>query len=144
MADEEGDFLKRACMAASELGARLFRQNTGMGWVGKPIKKTPQQLTLQNPRPLHAGLCTGSSDLIGWTPVVVTPDMVGKTVAIFTAIEAKTANVRATAQQENFLRVVREHGGIGAVCYTPGEVVLELEKAMNPNGAKSENLTPPG
>lgn len=30
-----------------------------------------------------------SHDLIGWTEVVITPDMVGKTVAVFTSIECK-------------------------------------------------------
>jgi hypothetical protein len=36
---------------------------------------------------LKYGLCLGSSDLIGWTIREITPDMVEKKVAVFTAIQ---------------------------------------------------------
>ena len=68
---------------------RLFRNNTGRGWVGKTNHKNGN-VFIENARPLNAGLTKGSSDLIGWTSIEITPDMVGKKVAIFTAIEAKT------------------------------------------------------
>lgn len=60
-----------------------------------------------------------SSDLIGITKVTITPEMVGKTVAIFTAIEVKKEDwnhnkkldKRETAQF-NFIQWVNENGGI--------------------------------
>lgn len=57
-----------------------------------------------------------SSDLIGFTTKVITPDMIGKTVAIFTAVEVKaehfnTSDERIIAQQ-NFINWVVRHGGI--------------------------------
>lgn len=94
---------------------RLFRNNVGTGWVGKVLSKTDTTITLQNPRPLDAGLCVGSSDLIGWTSVEVTPEMVGKKVAVFTALEVKTATGRATDEQLNFIERVVQAGGIGSV-----------------------------
>lgn len=59
-----------------------------------------------------------SSDLIGFTKVVITPDMVGKTIAIFTAIECKEENwkddkkldARETAQQA-FINWIKANGG---------------------------------
>lgn len=62
-----------------------------------------------------------SSDLIGWTEVVITPDMVGKSMAVFTAIEVKKEDwkpkykdTRETAQR-NFIEWVKSRGGIAAM-----------------------------
>ena len=60
-----------------------------------------------------------SSDLIGFTKVVITPEMVGQTVAIFTAIEVKKEDwdmqknfdAREIAQ-EAFIKWVNNNGGI--------------------------------
>lgn len=65
--------------------------------------------------PIRAGLCVGSSDLIGWTSITITPEMVGKSVAVFTAVEAKTKNVRTTPEQQNFIDRVKMAGGIGEI-----------------------------
>lgn len=60
---------------------------------------------------------TKSSDLIGITTIVITPNMVGKIVGIFTAVECKKAewngvkDQREVAQQ-NFINWVVSHGGI--------------------------------
>ena len=64
-----------------------------------------------------------SSDLIGWTEVVITPEMVGKKVAIFTAIEVKPETFKIKAEytenrpkaQEKFCQLVRNAGGFGAI-----------------------------
>jgi len=114
MADER-DITNPLLKAASKLGARLFRQNVGQGWVGRTVKHTGDMLVLANPRPLYAGLCRGSSDIIGWTPVVITPEMVGRTVAVFTALEVKTKGVATTKEQTSFVEVVRGSGGYAAV-----------------------------
>lgn len=94
---------------------RMFRNNVGTAWAGVISHKTPSTITLRDPRPLHAGLCVGSSDLIGWTSVEITPDMVGTTVAVFTAIEVKTGNTPATDAQVNFIDQVNAAGGIASI-----------------------------
>lgn len=81
--------------------AKIFRNNTGS------LK--------QGNRTVHFGLCRGSSDLIGWTPTVITPEMVGQTVAVFTAIEVKTPKGRATKEQKNFIDQVKNAGGIAGI-----------------------------
>lgn len=99
---------------------KIFRNNTGMGWIGnsKRINGSGNVL-IENARPLHAGLCEGSSDLIGWTTIEITPDMVGKQVAVFTAIEVKSETGRITPKQKNFVDVVAANGGIAGVVRTP-------------------------
>lgn len=59
-----------------------------------------------------------SSDLIGFTLVRITPEMIGMTIPVFTAIEVKDPSWKLTngdkrAQaQNNFIQWVRAHGGI--------------------------------
>ncbi len=94
---------------------RMFRNNVGTGWQGQVVSRELGAIVLQNARPLHAGLCVGSSDLIGWKSVTITPDMVGQQVAVFVAAEVKTASGRLTGEQTNFLDKVRAAGGIAVV-----------------------------
>ena len=105
---------------------RLFRQNVGQGWVGRMIRQQAGTVELAAARPLHAGLCEGSSDLIGWRTVEVTPDMVGQRVAVFTAIEVKTETGRPTPEQLKFLDAVRNAGGIACVARS----VEDAERAL--------------
>jgi hypothetical protein len=83
-------------------GCRLFRNNTGA------IKDAEGRL-------VRFGLCKGSSDLIGFRPTVITPDMVGQTVAVFTAIEVKTPTGKPTPEQLHFINRVKELGGIAGI-----------------------------
>lgn len=119
----EHRLLQSILLATSKAGARLFRNNVGTGWVGQVVTKSDTHVLLKNPRPLHAGLCTGSSDCIGWTPVTITADMVGRTVAVFTALEAKTGRLTATPMQNEFIQAVRDAGGIAAVVRSEDDAV---------------------
>lgn len=93
-------------MELSKLGAVSYRNNVGV-------------LKDENGRPVRYGLCNGSSDLIGYTPVEITPDMVGQKLAVFTAIEVKTAKGKPRENQLNFLKVVRDNGGIAGIARSP-------------------------
>lgn len=69
-----------------------------------------------------------SSDLIGIYPVVVTPDMVGRTLGLFFAVEVKApgwkltpGDKRAQAQLA-FGEWVRKHGGVFCFATDPTEV----------------------
>jgi hypothetical protein len=100
---------------------RLFRNNTGTGWVAnKPDThwdKPSNTVTLRNPRPLHAGLVNGGCDTIGWTEVKITPAMVGKTVAVFTAIEIKDVGKKPSPDQKIFIGNVTNANGIVGIAY---------------------------
>lgn len=59
-----------------------------------------------------------SSDLIGITKTVITPDMVGKTIGVFTAIEVKRESWNKDKKldkreiaQNNFIKWVKANGG---------------------------------
>lgn len=111
---KETNLVKKIMLAVSKTGARIFRNNTGMGYQGKTARKNGM-IIIKHPRVLHAGLCEGSSDLIGWTPVKITPDMVGREVAVFTAIEVKTKGGRSTKDQRAFISQIKESGGIAGI-----------------------------
>jgi len=107
---------------------RLFRINSGMGWVGKILSHTPDLIVLERPRPFH-GAPPGSADLLGWHTVTVTPEMVGRRLAVFVAIEVKSATGRATAEQQNFGEAVRRAGGIAVVARNEDQIAAALDAA---------------
>ena len=111
----EKNITKLILIKASKLGARLFRNNTGTGWVGKIKRTKGGGIYIEEPRPLIAGLCVGSSDLIGWTEKIITKDMVGEKIAIFTALEIKTPRGKPSKEQLNFIRIVNDSGGIAGI-----------------------------
>ena len=107
--------ITNAILALSRGNVRLFRNNTGVGWAGKLVGKEGRHTVIADARPLRAGLVVGSSDIIGWTSVVITAEMVGMKLAVFTAIEVKTKQGRATDEQSNFIRNVLAAGGFAGV-----------------------------
>lgn len=88
---------------SSKIGFTMLRNNTGMF------------LTLDGQRKTMAGLGKGTSDLIGWREVEITPDMVGKKVAVFTAFEVKTEKGAVRPEQKKFIDLVTRCGGIARI-----------------------------
>jgi hypothetical protein len=95
---------------------RLFRQNAGFAWQGQVVEHTPNRLVLLNPRPLRMGV-PGMSDLGGWVTldVDVLNDARTSAIAVYTAIECKSARGRLTDEQSAFLRLVQRSGGRAGV-----------------------------
>ncbi len=117
----ETSLMRELQIEASRLGARLFRQNTGMAWVGKvrriartmTVRVNTGDVVISGARPFHAGIA-GMSDLGGWVPVVITPEMVGSTVAVYAQVEIKDGG-RATAEQLRWIEAVGKAGGLAGV-----------------------------
>jgi len=117
----EADLMRNLQKLASQLGARLFRQQVGMAWVGdakrvsrsEMVRVYPGDVVIRKARPFHAGVA-GMSDLGGWVPVEVTADMVGSTVAVVVQVEVK-AGTRATKEQEAWIAAVNKAGGRAGV-----------------------------
>ena len=106
--------------------ATLFRNNVGTAWTGDATTLKDGSILIRNPRILHAGLCVGSSDLIGWRSLTITPEMVGQTVAVFAALEVKSKTGRATVGQKNFCQRVTEAGGLAGIVKSPDEAKKTL------------------
>lgn len=99
-------------LAAPRHGFTLFRNNVGV-------------LTDKRGVPVRYGLANESaavnerwksSDLIGWRTLTVTPEMVGRQVAVFVARECKEEGWRYSATprelaQLRFINLVNEAGG---------------------------------
>lgn len=95
---------------------RLFRNNVAKGWIGKTFYDSKTNTaTINNARRLHAGLCKGSSDLIGWTSIEITEEMVGQKIAVFTAFELKTPKDTPKPEQLNFIEQIKKNGGFAGV-----------------------------
>jgi len=116
MAQQETNISHKTELAASKLGFAMHRNNTGVFYAIKDhgFKRNQAFVNLLNKffRRVQAGLGKGTSDLIGWRTVEITPDMVGKRIAIFAALEIKTDKGRASPEQINFVKQVRAEGGI--------------------------------
>lgn len=59
----------------------------------------------------------GGSDMIGYTLLQITPDMIGKKLPIFSAFECKWKRKRATADQQKFLNHILSVGGIAGTVW---------------------------
>lgn len=104
----------RTCMmkVSEDKNKRVFRNNVGVA-VAYDFKN---KKVVEPVRVIEYGLCKGSSDLIGWKSVEITQEMIGKRVAIFTAIETKRPNMSKTSEeQNNFIAAVQNAGGIGLI-----------------------------
>jgi len=109
---------------------RLWRNNVGKAWVGGPVLKSheaftatvlPGDVLIRNARPFHAGLCEYSSDLIGLQRIIITPEMLGRAVGVFAAVEVKHGRGVVSEGQHDFVNMIRALGGIGVVARSIAE-----------------------
>lgn len=116
-------------LTLGNLGVPALRNNVGVGWAGeKVVHHGDGSVTIFNARPLHAGLCVGSSDLIGITPHTVRKDDVGHRIGVFTAWECKQLTGRVREKQGPFLRMVNSLGGLGAVVRSAEDAADVVER----------------
>lgn len=137
MSTPEGEASKIARIRASELGMRLFRNNTGV-------------LKNQDGIPVRYGLGNESQklvkertfgDYVGITPIVITPEMVGSTVGVFSMLEMKAPDTLVStikkannhpqsreAAQFRAIKHIRELGGMAwfASCEHDVDVIYRL------------------
>jgi hypothetical protein len=121
----EQEIQQRIRLELSRGPVRLWRNNTGA------LQDARGQL-------VRYGLCPGSSDLIGYRTITITPDMVGHQLAQFVAVEVKRPGSRATQEQLSFLATVDQAGGVAGVARSVGEAAALLQSR---NGTGSVSLT---
>lgn len=126
---KEQNILKKIMLSFTSSKTKIFRNNVGVGWAGratvirsnKTVNLYPGDVVIRQGRPLKAGLCKGSSDLIGWTETKITPEMVGRKLAVFTAVEVKNKKGRIRDEQIVFIDRVKESGGFAGVARSESE-----------------------
>lgn len=122
----ESTIQKQIMLALSGADCTVWRQNTGLGWTGnstriastQTVTLHPGDVVIRNARPLHAGLCVGSSDLIG----------VHHGSGRFLAVEVKAPRGRPTEQQTNFIDHVRMCGGLAGVARSPEDALKIIKQ----------------
>ena len=100
----------------------LFNNPVGTAWAGK---YNPATHSVIAPRAIKYGLAVGSSDLIGITPIEITPDMVGKTIGVFTGVEVKldkNGKYKETAEQKKFGKFIERNGGFYILADSFGDI----------------------
>ena len=137
--------------------ARLWRNNVGTGWAGQATKITagnlravqfsirPGDVLVRQGRPLHAGLCKGSSDLIGLRSITIGPEHLGQTLAVFAAVEVKAPTGRTTPDQRAFIDAVAAMGGLAGVARSVEDAaqILQIDRGSMQNPNQSPIVSPP-
>lgn len=122
MATPEAKATDEVKARACEWKARLFRNNSGAlkDENGRLIRFGLGNVSAKENKRLKSG------DEIGWVPVTITPDMVGKTLPVFANIEIKALGFKEKLHynpnsreyaQNNFNQMVIAHNGIAGFAW---------------------------
>ncbi len=119
----EAALLRSLLLVSSKLGATVFRNQVGQYRLAKPGCMECQRFG----RIIRSGLAVGSSDLIGWLPVTITPAHVGKRLAVFVGVEAKAEDGRLRPEQKAFLAALQRAGAVCGVARSIDDLSLILK-----------------
>jgi hypothetical protein len=133
MATPEAKSSQETGLRAGEWGCKLFRNNSGMLYNkdGVPVRYGLGNISQKYNTKVK------SSDKIGWTPIEITQEMVGKTIPVFTAFEDKTPKFKIKdsyregsreAAQLKFINIVKQAGGVAGFTRNASDVDKLLEE----------------
>ena len=120
----EKKIMHEIMLAATQHGARLFRNHVGTAWHGTSVTRFTHanriavevgDVLLKNGRPVKSGFGVGSHDLIGWVPKVITAADVGKTIPVFASCEVKDVDGVVSDEQRNFFIAIKSVGGVTVI-----------------------------
>jgi len=96
---------------------KLFSNVRGKLWAGQPVNIKEGCITLKFPRRLDVGMHEGMPDQVGWRQITITADMVGQTMAQFTAVELKRfdGKGKATSEQIDMINLINKQGGYARI-----------------------------
>lgn len=133
MATPEAKSSQEVKLRASKWGCRLYRNNSGMLFNRDGV---PVRYGLGNISKKHNAHIK-SSDEIGLTPILITQEMVGKKIPVFTAIEIKTDKFHMKdsyrdgsreAAQLKFINIIKELNGIAGFARNANDVDRMIEE----------------
>ena len=96
MRNPETNIMNKIMLAMSKKGYLCWRNQVGL-------------FKTLDGRTVNIGI-KGSSDLMAIKPTVITPEMVGQTLAVFVAVEVKTATGRQSEPQKKWQNAVEKLG----------------------------------
>lgn len=105
----------------------IFRNNTGQAWQGNVKRTNTGGVYIEQARPVRFGLVKGSSDLIGWTEIEITPEMIGRKIGVFTAIEVKKPSGKVSPEQIIFYNNTKKGGCITGIIKSEDEAIRLIE-----------------
>lgn len=134
---------------------RLFRNNVGQGLMINHKHSFTGQATITKVIDLvrslggHAqrikfGLAVGSGDLIGYRRVTITPEMVGRDVAVFLSCEVKTEKGPVREEQYRWAAHINSVGGIAVIARSLDSARAELDKPFIGADAKGSDASATG
>ena len=118
---------------------KLFRNTVGVAWHGKHVRFDREttvtvragDVVIRNARAVTCGLSPNSPDLVGWMCVRVTPDMVGKMVAVMAGVEVKRPKGKPpTKGQQNFIDAITNDGGMAFAATGVGEFAEKTDEFL--------------
>lgn len=97
MRNIETNIMNKIMLAMSKKGWFVWRNQSGVfkSMCGKQTIRIGQ---------------VGSSDIMAIKPTVITPDMVGQTLAVFVAVEVKTATGKQSEVQKKWQTAIEKTG----------------------------------
>ena len=124
MAEAE-DALKREYILGLKPNQRRFFIDAGYAWKADkkntiwvkkpgPVFLNPGDMVLRHPQRFNGGP-EGWFDAVGWDSVVITPDMMGQTIAVFCGDELKSKNDRLRSLQKLLGTILQKMGGVWTV-----------------------------
>ncbi|MCK5450231.1 MAG: VRR-NUC domain-containing protein [Candidatus Omnitrophica bacterium] len=109
-------------------GVKLWPNPVGLGYAGSVAHEYNEGgnhfVVLKNPRRVRYGFAPGSSDCIGFRR----ESHNGAVMPRFVAIEIKAGKDVLRPAQGNFLKMVKNHGGIAEIVRNPDEVMDILQR----------------
>lgn len=130
MSRSESEIQEFIAAEAPKHGALLLRNNSGAFYDSRGI---PVRYGLGNTSK-DFNTRFKSSDLIGITPVVITPEMVGQTIGVFTAIEVKKPGWKRSLTdkreqaQANFIEWVKSKGAFAGFVQSVNDYLITIKK----------------
>lgn len=116
---KEHDIQNEIRLHISQLGRSvIYRGNVGQAWTGsKAVRMSDGSVTISNAHPFSTGLPLGFPDLFGFTMVEITPEMVGSSLPVFTAVEVKQPGKKPTRAQQHCLEFLQSKNCLAGIAH---------------------------
>lgn len=109
--EKERNIQALGILACSEVDSPQWRNNIG-------------QAITQDGRRINYGVGgKGGLDTVGYTSIIITPEMVGMKIAVYTETEYKSANGRATPEQLARIAMINAAGGRAGIARSAEDAV---------------------